>query len=170
MSGIKKLDEFITNLESYLLVVVVGLMVLLSFVEVLLKLLFNHPVQWMEMSVRYMVVWVSFLGGSVATAKGRHITIDVFSRYFKDKSKAVITFVLSLIAVVITLILFYYSIVYLKSLDDLAFTFQLFGLNLPVKSWEALIIVPPSLLIISWHFLVQAMLSLSQLFKREAQQ
>ena len=162
MSSIKKLDDFIVRVESVVLVVVISLMVLLTFTEVLLKLTIHHPVQWLEMSVRYMVVWVSFLGGSVATAKGRHITIDVFSRYFKGTFKAVLSFVLSLIGMLVVLVLFYYSIQYLKSLDDLAFTFTLGSLQYPVKAWQALIIVPPSLLIIAWHFLAQGILALSR--------
>ena len=36
---------------------------------------------WGDPLVRYMVLWVGFIGASIATKEGRHINIDVFSQW-----------------------------------------------------------------------------------------
>ena len=62
-SVLRKLDEWMVRAESWALVGVIGAMVILAFGEVMSKLLANYPIQWVELAVRYLVLWVAFIGG-----------------------------------------------------------------------------------------------------------
>jgi TRAP-type C4-dicarboxylate transport system permease small subunit len=157
IQGLKRLDDALVRAESWALVLVIGAMVLLAFGEVMSKLLANYPVEWIELAVRYLVLWVAFIGGSVATHAGRHITIDITARYLHGKAKAWTVAITSLVAVFISLVLFWVSLQYLAIKfhnQDIAFTIRSMGMNLPVKSYVALVVIPPALLAMGWHFLV----------------
>ena len=157
------MDDWLVRAESWALVIVIGLMVVLAFGEVMSKLLANYPVQWIELAVRYLVLWVAFIGGSVATHAGRHITIDITARYLHGRAKSITVALTSLVAVFITLVLFWVSVKYLAIKfhnQDVAFTIRSLGMNLPVKSVVALVVIPPSLLAMTWHFLVLAWIAI----------
>lgn len=157
IESINRIDDWVVKIESFLLVFAVGLMTIMAFGEVMSKLIADYPIQWMEMSVRYLVLWVAFIGGSVATASGRHITIDIAARYLKPRGRAFAVAITSAVAVGILMVLFFVSITYLQmkaTNNSIAFTIRSLGIVLPVKSYIALIVVPPSLLLMAWHFLV----------------
>lgn len=157
MGLIRKIDNAVLKVEALVLVVTIGLMTLMAFGDVMSKLIADYPIQWVEMAVRYLVIWIAFVGGSVATAHGRHITIDIASRYLKTRGRAIAVALTSLAAIGILVVLLVVSISYLKMKvadQTIAFTIHVSGLNLPVKSYIALSIVPPALLAMAWHFLV----------------
>ena len=55
-------------------------MILLAFAQIVLRNFFASGIDWGDALVRYLVVWVGFIGAAVATKEGKHITIDVLSR------------------------------------------------------------------------------------------
>lgn len=160
IKNIRKIDSAILRAESVLLVLAVGLMTLMAFGEVMSKLIADYPIQWMEMAVRYLVLWVTFIGGSVATASGRHITIDIAARYLQPRGRAIAVATTSSFAVGILMVLFFVSITYLRmkfANNNIAFTIRSLGMVLPVRSYIALSVVPPALLAMAWHFFVITM-------------
>ncbi len=52
----------------------------LTFSQVVLRYLFNHPVTWIEEISRYLFVWIVFLGSATAFRAGEHIKVDIFER------------------------------------------------------------------------------------------
>lgn len=50
----------------------------LTFSQVLLRYVFNHPVTWIEEISRYLFVWIVFLGSATAFRVGAHIKVDIF--------------------------------------------------------------------------------------------
>ena len=157
IKNIRKIDNAILRAESVILVLAVGLMALMAFGEVMSKLIADYPVPWIEMAVRYLVLWVAFVGGSVATANGRHITIDIAARYLNAKGRAIAVATTSSVAVGVLMVLFFVSVTYLRmkfTNHTIAFTIRTLGMVLPVRSYIALSVVPPALLVMAWHFLV----------------
>jgi TRAP-type C4-dicarboxylate transport system permease small subunit len=49
---------------------------LLSFLQVIARYAFGHPITWTEELSRYMFVWVVFVGAGVAERDRAHITLD----------------------------------------------------------------------------------------------
>lgn len=77
-SPLERMDAAIGRLESALMVLFLGTMLLLAFAQIVLRNFMGIGLSWSEPLVRYLVLWVGFIGASLAARQGRHITIEVF--------------------------------------------------------------------------------------------
>jgi C4-dicarboxylate transporter DctQ subunit len=76
-----KLDTKISRMETVLVTVLLTLMILTAFSQIVLRNFFSTGIDWGDALVRYLVVWVAFIGAAIATREGKHITIDLLSRW-----------------------------------------------------------------------------------------
>ena len=76
-----KLDNKISRLETVLITILLTLMILMAFSQIVLRNFFATGIDWGDALVRYLVVWVAFIGAAVATREGKHITIDLLSHW-----------------------------------------------------------------------------------------
>jgi len=76
-----KLDEKISRVEQILVTILLTMMILVAFSQIVLRNFFATGIDWGDALVRYLVVWVAFIGAAVATREGKHITIDLLSRW-----------------------------------------------------------------------------------------
>ena len=74
------LDEKISRVEKALIAALLTVMILLAFSQIVLRNFFATGIDWGDSLVRYLVVWVGFIGAAVAVREGKHITIDILSR------------------------------------------------------------------------------------------
>lgn len=58
------------------------LTVVLVFGDVLLRYLFASSLGWSEELLRYLLVWMTFLGSYLAVKGGDHLSIQLFFRWF----------------------------------------------------------------------------------------
>jgi C4-dicarboxylate transporter DctQ subunit len=82
MSSWQKWDETLGRVEKFLVAAMLSTMILLAFLQIILRNVFNTGISWGDPLVRYLVLGVGFIGASLATKEGKHITIEVFSRWF----------------------------------------------------------------------------------------
>ena len=81
MRAIKQLDEWLAKAESGFLVFLLFLMVFLAFGQVILRNFLNSGLLWTDLFLRQLVLWVGFLGASLAVRERRHISIDVLPQF-----------------------------------------------------------------------------------------
>lgn len=62
-----------------MIVLILSLMILLSFGQMLLRNFFDMGIIWGDTLLRQWVLWVGFLGASLAVNHDKHISIDIFS-------------------------------------------------------------------------------------------
>ena len=86
MSRWQRWDEALGRVEKWFVAVMLSVMILLAFLQILLRNAFSSGIDWGDPLVRYLVLWVGFTGASLATKDGKHITIEVFSRWFSRRS------------------------------------------------------------------------------------
>lgn len=84
------LDEKISRLEQILIATLLTMMILLAFSQIVLRNFFDTGIDWGDALVRYLVVWVGFIGAAIATKEGKHITIDVLSRWITGAGNSAI--------------------------------------------------------------------------------
>ncbi len=84
------LDEKIGRLEQILITTLLTIMILLAFSQIVLRNFFSTGIAWGDSLVRYLVVWVGFVGAAIATKEGKHITIDVLSRWITGAGSSAI--------------------------------------------------------------------------------
>ena len=76
-----KWDTKISQIEAALITILLTLMILTAFSQIVLRNFFASGIDWGDALVRYLVVWVAFIGAAIATREGKHITIDLLSRW-----------------------------------------------------------------------------------------
>jgi TRAP-type C4-dicarboxylate transport system permease small subunit len=67
------LDEKLSRLEQVLIAALLTVMILLAFAQIVLRNFFGTGIDWGDALVRYLVVWVGFIGAAVATREGKPI-------------------------------------------------------------------------------------------------
>jgi TRAP-type C4-dicarboxylate transport system permease small subunit len=95
------LDEHISRLEQFLIAALLTVMIILAFWQIVLRNLFSTGIDSGDSIVRYLVVWVGFIGAAIATKEGKHITIDVLSRWITGKGRRAIQVISHLSSAVI---------------------------------------------------------------------
>ena len=77
-----KVAEVFDSIIKKTIVAVVFLMLGLSVLGIVLRW-FQLPLNWIEPLVRHLVFLSAFLGATLATASGRHISIEILAKYFE---------------------------------------------------------------------------------------
>jgi C4-dicarboxylate transporter DctQ subunit len=95
LQRINKLSHF---LEEILIGGLLASASLILFANVVARYVFNWGVPWAEELVRYEIIWMVFIGGSVAVRKGIHIGIDILATVSPPKTQTVIHLVINAIS------------------------------------------------------------------------
>ena len=81
MENLRQISEKLSLLSEkavyYTLVVMMIVMTLAVIVQVFLRYVFSFSLSWSEEVARYLMIWVAFLGGSLALQKGLHIGVEL---------------------------------------------------------------------------------------------
>jgi len=84
---IKKVDDTLSKFEGYGLTFFLMIMIGLAFLQVLLRNFFHTGLTWADPIVRHLVLWVGFIGASIATKDDGHLAMDLVSRFLPEKIK-----------------------------------------------------------------------------------
>ncbi len=102
-----KINDGLEKIESALLTIILIIMIGLAFGQVILRNFFNTGISWGDAFVRHLVLWVGFIGASVATKEGGHLAMDLVSRFLPEKlRKPTAMFVDAISALVCALLAF----------------------------------------------------------------
>ncbi len=140
--------------ESWFLSLWLMIMLVFGTLQVILRNVFDSGMDWSDMMVRSLVLWVGFTGASLATRRERHINIEVISRLITAHGFSRFRLIYVRIAsLIISIMLLKSSITYtiLESENQMtAF--------LGVPTWVVFIIVPIALLFMSIRILASLIL------------
>ena len=82
MKFIKAISTTLSWIERSIVVILLSGMVLLAFTQVVLRNMFSTGFLWADPLLRHTVLWIGFLGASLATQQEKHINIDLITRFF----------------------------------------------------------------------------------------
>ena len=153
---LKRIDDILAKFETALLILAVSIMVLLSFLQIILRNFFSTGIIWGDTFLRHLVLWVAFLGASLATREERHINIDVLSRTISPAARRWVKMVTNLFAAVVSILLTRAAIVFILDEKEAGSTTFL---SLPL--WIVVIIIGFGFAVISFRFLLKALEGLS---------
>jgi len=86
------------------------------FQGVVLRYAFNYAFSWTEEVVRYSIVWLVFIGGSIAARRGAHIAMDITVVYLPPRAKLFMMGVATTIACFFALVMTYYGVLLTRSI------------------------------------------------------
>jgi C4-dicarboxylate transporter DctQ subunit len=162
MRAIKQLDEWLAKAESGFLVFLLFLMVFLAFGQVVLRNLLNSGLLWTDIFLRQLVLWVGFLGASLAVRERRHISIDVLPQFLPAACKPWIQVLVDLSAGLISVFLTVASWRFVRL--EIEYPTILF-LDLP--AWIFQTILPISFAVISLRYFLHVIDDSIQLWKKK---
>jgi TRAP-type C4-dicarboxylate transport system permease small subunit len=85
------LQAFNTKMNKILIglmFVTFTLMVILTFLQVVFRYAIEQPLSWSEEGAKYLFMWATYMGASVAFYEGKHINVSLFTDLFATRVKA----------------------------------------------------------------------------------
>jgi TRAP-type C4-dicarboxylate transport system permease small subunit len=159
------IEKSLAKIESAIIITMLSVMVLLAFLQVLLRNVFSFGFLWGDPFLRYVVLWVGFLGAVLATKEEKHFGIEFINRLLSPRMMHVARFIVDLFASVVAYLLLR------ASLDFLEMGFDENSLDLfdiPKKYY--LTIIPLTFGFISFHFLLRVARHAYGIFKGEVEE
>lgn len=83
--GWRRFYDFFADLEMGVIVLLLTTLVVVGVLQIILRNTVQTGIIWADPLMRHIVLWLGALGASLATARVRHINIDVLSRLLPDR-------------------------------------------------------------------------------------
>ncbi len=80
------IDNILTRTEYVLVGAGVFATTFLIFINVVARYVFNNSLMWVEELVRYMMIWVTFLGADLCIKANIHVKMDLLHIKLPDKT------------------------------------------------------------------------------------
>lgn len=162
MTFVKKLNQWVAKAELWILILIVLVMVFMAALQIILRKFFHSGILWGDIFLRQLVLWVSFIGASLATKDNKHINMDLLGRVLKGRWKASAEILVHLFSSFIAYLLMMASWHFVQS--EIEFASTVFN-NVP--SWYFEIIMPIGFGLMSLRFLLNAVFSAEAFFRSE---
>jgi TRAP-type C4-dicarboxylate transport system permease small subunit len=153
-------DEIIDRVEETSLAILLTSMILIAFLQIVLRNLFSTGLSWGDSLVRNLVLWVGFIGAALATREGKHINIDVVSRWMPPFEKGLIEVLTQLFSFFICGLLTYAALKFIKNEAQMG-TIAFFG----IPAWIPEIILPVIFGLMAIRFGLRSLKNFSTIIK-----
>lgn len=111
--------DFLMNFDLLLASAILTLLIVLTFLGVVWRYIFNAPFTWLEEVQTSCMVWIVFAAAGAAFRTGNHVAIEMVVDLMPQKMQKVMEWLISVVIVIVIGYLFFQSIgfiqVFLKS-------------------------------------------------------
>ncbi len=152
MKRLRQAEKAIARVEKHLAISALTVMVVVAFGQIVLRTFFSRGFVWADILLRQLVLWVGFLGASLATRTDQHIDVDVFTRLLPEKGKLLSGLLSNLIGFVVCIFLTHAALGFVRVEYELGDSLRV--LHLPF--WVLQLVLPFAFLMISFRFLLGA--------------
>ena len=104
-SNLKKISQFLGNLEKWVLVLLLGFLTAFALAQIISRNFLSFGLVWGDDLLRHGVLWISFLGAARATLERKHIRIDLLPRVLPGRLSFMADLMCCLISFVVCLLL-----------------------------------------------------------------
>jgi TRAP-type C4-dicarboxylate transport system permease small subunit len=137
MNHWERVDAIIDRVEQTLISILLSVMILIAFLQIVLRNLFASGFTWGDPLVRNLVLWVGFIGAAIATREGKHISIDVVSQWLPARGKIFIEVIIQLFSFIICGLLTFAAVKFIRN-EALMGNITFLG----IRAWIPEIILP----------------------------
>ncbi len=158
----ERIDEVIGRVEQALLVTLLSALILVAFSQIILRNFFSTGIAWGDALVRVLVLWTGFIGATIAAREGKHICIDVVSRWLSPKGKNFAAITIDAFSFLICCFLTYAALKFIHN------EFQMKGIAfLGIPSWVSEIILPLTFSLMAFRYFFYFLKGLLMVHQRE---
>lgn len=104
------LDVIIVSF-SFIAGLLLAFILLSVCLEVIMRYLFNRPLQWVIELTEYALLYITFLGTAWLLRSEGHISVDVFTALFSERTQSGLRIFSSLIGIIVSFALVWYGVV-----------------------------------------------------------
>jgi TRAP-type C4-dicarboxylate transport system permease small subunit len=151
MSRLHRLDSGLAWLERTSVVVLLLSLLMLGLVQVVLRNVFASGLFWADEVLRHLVLWIGFIGASLATHEQRHLRMDVLAQWLPHRYQVWINLLTNLLAMVGCALLSHAAYTYVTYEYAAETTLSI---HLPI--WVAQIILPVGFACMALRFALRA--------------
>ena len=162
MNRWERVDEAMDRVEQTLIVTFLGFMILIAFLQIILRNFFSTGLDWGDQLLRNLVLWIGFIGATLATREGKHINIDVVSRWLPSLGKNIVILITHLFSFFVCCGLTYAALKFIKNevqMENMTF------LNIP--AWIPEMILPMTFGLMTFRFGLRSFKDLSEIGKTD---
>ena len=161
MNIVAAIDDYLKKAELGMIVLFLSVMVVLAFLQVVLRNVFSAGIVWADIVLRHLVLWLGFLGGVLATSNHRHLNIDAFAHFMSERVRASVGVVTNLFGAGICVLLAQASIRFVQGeMEAHSFVLE------QIPSWYVQIIIPLGFSVHVIHFLIRSAVSARDAMKK----
>lgn len=144
---LQRLDAGLARLERGAIVLLLTSLISLGLLQVLWRNVLSGGLFWVEEVLQHLVLWLGFLGASLATRAERHLQIDALSRLLPEHRRRTLRLVIHATALLVCLLLAQAAWVFVRSE-------YMTGMRLScgLPTWLAQSIIPLGFLLMAWRF------------------
>lgn len=99
--------KFTDQIEETFIAIVLGIMVVITFANVVARYVFNSNLLWALESTVFLFAWLVLLGASYCVKKNAHLGVDVFVRMAPPKLQRTIALIAGALCLVFALLVLY---------------------------------------------------------------
>ncbi|MGH2569375.1 MAG: TRAP transporter small permease [Bacteroidota bacterium] len=153
MKFLQRVDALLNKVEGTLLITFLAIMLVMAFLQVVLRNFFSFGFLWADILLRHLVLWIGFLGAALATSQERHISIDAFTRFLPERVKHAARVITNLFAAVVCYYLMTAAFTFVQSEKEAGT-----AIFAEIPGWYAQIIIPVGFGLLMVHFAVRVLL------------
>ena len=106
---LQKIFDAAKRLKKWTLIVVMFCSVMTSLMQVFFRFVLKMPLSFSEELSRYLFIWMSMIGASVALDQGSHFRMDILIQLLSEKMKRYLCIIWDISILIFSVIMVYYG-------------------------------------------------------------
>lgn len=110
MRAFYKVVNFLYKAIMYTVSIALGIMIVIAFIEVARRYVIGKSYIWADDLIRYLIIYVGFVGGAVAYRDNNLASLDLLTQHFPQKLQIIVEIIVNTIVTATMIFLLYYCI------------------------------------------------------------
>lgn len=108
----EKISSFADKLEESLIAMILGVMTLITFVNVIARYIFNSNILWALEATVFLFAWLVLIGASYCVKKNAHLGVDIVVNAVSPNMQRTLTLLAVAVCVIFSLLVLYGAVTY----------------------------------------------------------
>lgn len=138
-------DAWVRRSEVVALGALMAALTAVTFLQVVMRYVFNAPLTWSEEMARYLFVWVSLVGAGAAVGRGAHYGLEAVHKRLPAALHGVFG------AAAMLIVLAFGATLLVTGIRETALAARQFSWSMPIRMHWAYAAIPVGAALMVWH-------------------
>lgn len=141
--------KILDHLEEWIVATMLAAMTALTFVQVVMRYVFNSGLSWALELTTVFFAFMIFVGISYGVRVGSHIGVDALVKLLGHNARRTVSILAVLLSLLYIGLVLTGASAYVLKMKDAGIEFE----DMPIERWQVLAIMPIGYLLTGWRFL-----------------